>query len=481
MLYNLVYQIPYTKRRANNMCNFCLNDDEMCLVKEWALLHKNTSKIDNELYQKHAVKRGLRNQDGRGVLAGLTRIGEVQSYYINAGDLVPKEGKLIYRGIDINDLTAGFISENRFGFEETAFLLNFGKLPSENELASFKTILSKKRKLPEHFVRDTIMRSPSKNMLNVLAKSVLALYSYDDNADDTSLENLIRQSIELIARFPLLAVYGYNAYRHYHGEDSFIIHNPDPNLSTAENILKMLRFDSKYTDSEAKLLDLILVLHAEHGGGNNSSFTTHVVSSSGTDTYSVIASALGSLKGPKHGGANKKVSAMFRDIKENVKDLKDEDELKYYLNKILDKQAFDNSGLIYGIGHAVYTISDPRTEIFKKHVKNLAKEKGLEDTYNLYATIERLAPELIYAKKNTLRKVSANVDFYSGFAYSMLGIPEELFTPLFAVARITGWCAHRMEEVSNDSRLIRPAYRGVERANTYIKMKDRNDSYELQK
>ncbi len=455
------------------MCDFCLNNDEKCLIKSWAKLHEESSVIDKTLYQKYDVKRGLRNADGRGVLAGLTRIGEIQSYYIDGGELIPKDGKLIYRGIDINDLSQGFISEGRFGFEETVFLLNFGKLPNKDELESFKTILGKKRNLPEHFVRDTIMRSPSKNMLNVLAKCVLALYSYDENADDTSIENLMRQSIELIARFPLLAVYGYNAFRHYHGEDSFIIHNPDPKLSTSENILRMLRFDTKYSDSEAKLLDLILVLHAEHGGGNNSSFTTHVVSSSGTDTYSVIASALGSLKGPKHGGANKKVIDMFRDIQKNIKDTKDEDEIRAYLNKILDKEAYDKTGLIYGIGHAVYTVSDPRTLIFKKHVKNLAKEKGYEDVFDLYETVENLAPELIYQKKNPLRKVSANVDYYSGLAYAMLGIPDELFTPLFAVARIAGWCAHRMEELTNSPRIIRPAYRSVEAKKNYIALGDR--------
>lgn len=460
------------------MCDFCLNTEETCLIKDWSKLHEASSKIDKELYQKYDVKRGLRNADGRGVLAGLTRIGEIQSYYIDEGELVPKAGRLIYRGIDIEDLTQGFISENRFGFEETAFLLNFGRLPLPEELENFQKILGKKRKLPEHFVRDTIMRNPSKNMLNVLAKCVLALYSYDDMADDTSVENLIRQSIELIARFPLLAVYGYNAYRHYQGDDSFIIHNPDPELSTAENILRMLRFDTKYTDSEAKLLDLILVLHAEHGGGNNSSFTTHVVSSSGTDTYSVIAAALGSLKGPKHGGANKKVTDMFKDIQEHVRDIRDEGEVRNYLNKILNKEAYDKSGLIYGIGHAVYTVSDPRAVIFKNHVRNLAIEKGYEETFELYDMIERIAPELIYAKKHAVRKVSANVDYYSGFAYTMLGIPEELFTPLFAVARITGWCAHRMEELTNSPRIIRPAYRSVETKKQYVSLNERTPAAE---
>ncbi len=455
------------------MSDSCLNKEEKLLLENWSKLYEKSPEIDKTLYQKYDVKRGLRHADGRGVLAGLTRIGEVQSFDTDSGKVVPKDGQLIYRGIDIKDLIQGFTSNNRFGFEETAFLLNFGKLPTENELKIFTSILGKKRKLPEHFVRDIIMRNPSKNILNVLAKCVLELYNYDDSADNTSVGNLIRQSIELISRFPLLAVYGYNAYRHHHRDDSFIIHNPRSELSTAENILRMLRFDSKYSDSEAKLLDLILVLHAEHGGGNNSSFTTHVVSSSGTDTYSVIASALGSLKGPKHGGANKKVSDMFRDMQKNIKDIQDRDEIRNYLNKILNKEAFDRTGLIYGIGHAVYTISDPRAVILKEHVKNLAEEKGYKDIFNLYETVGSLSPELISAKKNGAKKVSTNVDYYSGFAYTMLGIPEELFTPLFAIARVTGWCAHRIEELTNRPRIIRPAYKSVESKKSYISLAER--------
>ncbi len=455
------------------MSDFCLNKDEKLLLRNWSELYEQSPKIDKDLYIKYDVKRGLRHADGRGVVAGLTRIGDVQAFNMVSGKVVPKDGQLIYRGINIQDLIQGFTSDNRFGFEETAFLLNFGKLPTENELRLFNSILGKKRKLPEHFVRDIIMRNPSRNILNVLAKCVLELYNYDDNADDTSVENLIRQCIELISRFPLLAVYGYNAYRHHYRKESFIIHNPISELSTAENILRMLRFDSKYTDSEAKLLDLILVLHAEHGGGNNSSFTTHVVSSSGTDTYSVIASALGSLKGPKHGGANKKVSDMFRDMQENVKDITDRDEVKHYLNKILNKEAFDKTGLIYGIGHAVYTMSDPRAVILKEHVRNLAEEKGYQDIFQLYETVGDLSPELLSAKKGGAKQVSTNVDYFSGLAYTMLGIPEELFTPLFAIARITGWCAHRIEELTNRPRIIRPAYKGVESPKSYIGLAER--------
>ncbi len=455
------------------MSDSCLNKEEKLLLKNWSELYEKSPEIDTDLYIKHDVKRGLRHTDGRGVVAGLTRIGDVQAFDIVSGKVVPKAGQLIYRGINIQDLIQGFTSDSRFGFEETAFLLNFGKLPTENELRLFNSILGKKRELPEHFVRDIIMRNPSRNILNVLAKCVLELYNYDDNADDTSVENLIRQCIELIARFPLLAVYGYNAYRHHYGKESFIIHNPISELSTAENFLRMLRFDSKYTDSEAKLLDLILVLHAEHGGGNNSSFTTHVVSSSGTDTYSVIASALGSLKGPKHGGANKKVSDMFRDMQENIKDITDRDEVKHYLNKILDKEAFDRTGLIYGIGHAVYTISDPRAVILKEHVRNLAEEKGYQDIFQLYETVGDLSPELLSAKKGGVKQVSTNVDYFSGLAYTMLGIPEELFTPLFAIARITGWCAHRIEELTNRPRIIRPAYKGVESQKSYIGLAER--------
>ncbi|MDD6734815.1 MAG: citrate/2-methylcitrate synthase [Clostridiales bacterium] len=433
----------------------------------------NNSRINPELYDKYEVKRGLRYKSGRGVLTGLTEIGEVKSYTIDDGEMIPCEGKLYYRGYDIEDIVKGFTEDNRFGFEEVLYLLIFGEQPGESELADFCKVLADYRTLPTSFVRDIIMKAPSSDMMNTLARSVLTLYAYDDRADDTSVDNVLRQSLQLIALFPLLSVYGYQAYNHYQKGHSLYIHTPPADLSTAEVILYTLRPDKKYTELEAKLLDICLVAQAEHGGGNNSTFTTHVVSSSGTDTYSSVAASLGSLKGPKHGGANKKVVQMFDDIKEHVKDWTSENEVKEYLTKILNKEAFDKSGLIYGIGHAVYSLSDPRTKILKKYVGPLAKEKGKEKEMALYEMVENIAPTLLKEKRN--RPVSANVDFYSGFVYSMLGLPLELYTPIFAIARIAGWSAHRLEELMSTSKIVRPAYKNVASHKEYIPMSERND------
>ena len=430
-------------------------------------------KIDPELYGKYQVKRGLRDLDGKGVLVGLTEIGEVHSYIIDEGETVPVPGRLIYRGIDIKDIVNGFISDGRFGFEEITYLLLFGDLPNKESLEDFNKLLAFHGKLPEDFARRVILKTPSKDIMNVLARSLLALYSYDENADDVSIKNVLKQCIRLIAWFPSLAVYGYQAYKHYHGNQSLYIHSPRPDLSTAENILYMLRPDNQYTELEAKLLDLALVLHAEHGGGNNSSFVTHVVTSTGTDTYSVMAAAIGSLKGPKHGGANIKAVEMLEDMKENVRDWEDDEEIESYLTKILKKEVFDQMGLIYGIGHAVYSISDPRTVILKEFIAKLAVEKDLEEEFNFYQNIERLAPGVI-AKYNKMYKIlSANVDFYSGFVYRMLGIPLEMFTPIFAISRISGWSAHRIEEIVNTGKIIRPAFKSVATRRDYIPLGQR--------
>lgn len=431
------------------------------------------SKINPELYGKYEVKRGLRDISGKGVLAGLTNISKIVSYITRDNDVIPCEGRLLYRGICIEDIVNGFISDNRFGFEEVCFLLLFGYLPNEQEYNRIRDVLAEYTVLPSGFVRDTIMNAPSCDMMNALAKSVLTLYSYDDRADDISIPNVIRQSLQLIARFPLLAVYSYQAYMHYYHKKSLFIHAPQKEMSIAENILHMLRPDSSYTSAEAQILDLALVLHAEHGGGNNSTFTTHVVTSSGTDTYSAVAASLASLKGPRHGGANIKVVQMFEDIKANVKDWNDDEEIYAYLERILSKEAFDKSGLIYGIGHAVYSLSDPRAVIFKGYVEKLAGEKGMEDEYMLYSKVEKLAPAAISNVRKMYKGVSANVDFYSGFVYKMLNLPVELFTPLFAVARIAGWSAHRVEEIISAGKIIRPAYKSVLQQREYVKMKDR--------
>ena len=442
-------------------------------IKKLDKICENNSRIDPNLYSKYKVFRGLRDLEGKGVLTGLTEISEVYAKKEVDGKLIPCHGQLFYRGINIEDLVKGFIKEDRFGFEETAYLLLLGELPNKEQLEEFSEILASYRSLPTSFVRDIIMKAPSFDMMNTLARSVLTLYSYDENPNDISISNVLRQSLQLISIFPLLSVYGYQAYNHYHNEESLIIHTPNTTLSTAENILYMLRQDSKYSKLEARILDLALVLHAEHGGGNNSSFTTHVVSSSGTDTYSVIAAALGSLKGPKHGGANIKVMQMFKDMKENVHDWEDEEEIAMYLNALLNKEAFDKSGLIYGIGHAIYSVSDPRAKVFKGFVKKLSEEKGLTKEYNLYETVERLAPKVIAKNRKTYKGVSANIDFYSGFVYSMLGLPEELYTPIFAMARIVGWSAHRIEELINADKIIRPAYMNVLERRPYVEIDKR--------
>jgi len=429
--------------------------------------------IEPELYTRYDVKRGLRDINGKGVLAGLTDISEVCSTKEVDGEIVPCEGQLFYRGINVKNLVNGFIKDNRFGFEETVYLLLFGYLPNKTQLAEFTSMLCNFRTLPVNFTRDVLMKSPNNDMMNMLARSVLTLYSYDDNPNDISIPNVLRQCLELISLFPVISVYGYQTFSHYKNGESLVIHNPNPKLSTAENILYMLRPNSKYSELEARILDMALVLHAEHGGGNNSTFTTHVVTSSGTDTYSTIAASLGSLKGPKHGGANIKVVQMFEDMMFNVKDWEDEDEVKNYLKNLLNRKAFDNAGLIYGIGHAVYSISDPRAEIFKKFVNKLAVEKGYQKQFGLYSMVERLAPEVIAEQRKIYKGVSANVDFYSGFIYKMLGIPNELFTPLFAMSRIVGWSAHRIEELLNASKIIRPAYKSVSERREYIDLANR--------
>lgn len=453
------------------MGNIIQIEDE--ILKKLSRKAQENNKIDTELFTKYQVKRGLRDIDGRGVLVGLTEIGDVRSYIVEENEMVPMPGKLFYRGVDISDIVNGFMKNESFGFEETCYLLLFGNLPTRQELKDFENLLSEYRNLPDDFVRDMILKMPSKDIMNSIARSVLAFYSLDDSAEDTSIENVLRQCLILIACFPLMAVYGYQACTHYHDNNSLFIHSPQPGLSTAENILHMLRSDSQYTKLEAALLDLALVLHAEHGGGNNSTFVTHVVTSSGSDTYSVMAAALGSLKGPRHGGANIKVVQMFDNIKQNIKDWTDDREVEEYLMKILNKEAFDGSGLIYGIGHAVYSVSDPRAVIFKEHVAKLAKEKGLENEYNLYSKIEKLAPEIVGKIRKMYKGVSANVDFYSGFVYRMLDIPPELFTPIFAISRISGWSAHRIEEIVNAGKIIRPAYKNVVKRKGYIDIEER--------
>jgi len=442
-------------------------------IIELANLCKKNNAIDPELYAKYEVKRGLRDISGKGVLTGLTEISEILSYTLVDNEYVPCEGKLYYRGVDIEEIIQGFIDDERFGFEEITYLLIFGELPTKEQLDSFNLLLEKYRDLPTSFVRDVIMKKPSKDMMNTLARSVLMLYSYDDKADDITIENVLRQCLQLIARFPLLSVYGYQAYKHYHGGKSLVIHPPKKGLSTAENILRMLRPNKKFTKLESKILDIALVLHAEHGGGNNSTFTTHVVTSSGTDTYSTVAASLGSLKGPRHGGANIKVVQMFEDMKEKIKDWEDEEEISTYISNILNKKAFDKSGLVYGMGHAVYSISDPRANVLKKFVKSLSEEKGMDKEFALYEKVERLAPQIISKERKIYKGVSANVDFYSGFVYHMLDLPIELYTPIFAIARISGWSAHRLEELNNAGKIIRPAYKSVSKHSPYVPLDKR--------
>ena len=442
-------------------------------IEELALKCETNNAIDKELYTKYEVKRGLRDLNGKGVLAGLTNISDVCATKIVDGVSVPCAGNLYYRGYNIKDLVSGFLEAKHFGFEEIAYLLLFGELPNQKELENFKDMIADRRMLPPNFVRDVIMKAPSRDMMNSITRSILQLYSYDDKADDTSIPNVLRQSLNLISQFPMLMVYSYLAYNYRMGEDLYI-YAPKKELSMAENILMMLREDRQYTELEAKILDMALVLHMDHGGGNNSTFTTHVVTSSGTDTYSAIAASIGSLKGPRHGGANLKAQGMFDNIKKSVKDWTNEDEIREYLRLILDKKAFDKTGLIYGMGHAVYTISDPREKILKSYAQKLASEKGLDEEFALYDRVERIAGEEIMTHRKMLKPVCANVDFYSGFVYTMLNIPEELFTPIFAIARITGWSAHRLEELLNAGKIIRPAYKYVGQHTEFHDRDDRN-------
>lgn len=439
-----------------------------------AKMNEQADMIATELFTKYDVKRGLRDLNGKGVLAGLTRISDVRANKIVDGVQIPLHGELFYRGYNVKDLVAGFTKDNRFGFEEVTYLLLFDKLPNQKELDDFRELLSFYRNLPTSFVRDIIMKAPSKDMMNTLARSVLTLYSYDDRADDTSLPNVLRQCLQLISLFPLLSIYGYQAYSYYHDGRSLYIHSPQPELSAAENILYILRPDSTYTPLEARILDIALVLHMEHGGGNNSTFTTHVVTSSLTDTYSVIAAAIGSLKGPRHGGANIKVVQMFEEMKKVLNDWTDEEEVGDYLLKLLRKEAFDHAGLIYGVGHAVYSKSDPRAVIFKSFVEKLSEEKGLQKEFALYSLVERLAPEVIAKERQIYKGVNINVDFYSGFVYHMLGLPMELYTPIFAMARISGWSAHRMEELANNGKIIRPAYKPIGADHPYVDISSRS-------
>jgi len=433
---------------------------------------KKNNLIDPEFYTKYDVKRGLRNENGTGVLVGLTEIGNVHGYISDGGERIPDEGKLTYRGIDVMEIVDGFQREDRFGFEEVCYLLLFGELPNKSSLLKFERILGECRTLPDGFTEDMILKFPSNNIMNKLQRTVLATYSFDNNPDDTGVKNILRQSIELIARIPTMIAYGYQAKTHYYDNQSLFLHSPRPELSTAENILYMIRSNNDYSRTEAEVLDLALVLHAEHGGGNNSAFATHVVSSTGTDTYSAIAAAVGSLKGPKHGGANIKVLGMIEDIKSNVKDWGNTAEIREYLIKILNKKAFDGAGLIYGMGHAIYTLSDPRSVLLKEKALDLAKEKGRTDEFNFYRNIENLSIELFRELKGN-NAICANVDFYSGFVYDMLNIPRELYTPLFAAARVPGWCSHRIEQVVSEPKIIRPAYKNVRNMQEYVSLINR--------
>ncbi len=431
---------------------------------------KTTPKFTEETYRQNNVMRGLRDQNGTGVITGLTDISDVIAK--KNGEPIP--GELYYRSIDVKKIIEGYNDQNRCGFEEITYLLLFGKLPNQKELKEFNELLVTYRKLPKNFVRDVIMKSPSKDIMNSIARSILMFYSYDNNALDNSIDNVLRQCLTLVSVMPMFAVYGYNAHLHYNENKSLVIHKPKPKLSIAENVLHMLRPDGTFSELEAKVLDIAFILHAEHGGGNNSTFTTHVVTSAGTDTYSAITAAICSLKGPRHGGANIKVMDMFADIKKHVKDWNDKQELREYLTKILNGEVFDKAGLIYGMGHAVYTVSDPRAEVFKGFVEQLAKEKGMQKVFKLYNNVEEISKQLIMERKRTFKPVSANVDFYSGFVYNMLGLPIELFTPMFAVARMSGWAAHRIEEILNNGKIIRPAYVSTNGRKEYKKIEDRD-------
>ena len=443
------------------------------LIKKYADYCESAATIVPNQYTQYDVKRGLRDLNGKGVLVGLTEISDVCATKIVNGESVPADGELYYRGYNGKDLIKGDGEANHDGFEECTYLLLFGKLPNKDELHEFKDLLGFYHNLPKYFVRDVIMKAPSSDIMNALAKSVLTMYSYDNRADDISIPNVLRQCIQLIALLPELSVYSYQAYNHYTKGNSFFIHNPKPEYSTAENLLHILRPDSSFSPLEAKLLDTALILHMEHGGGNNSTFTTHLVSSSGTDTYSAIAAAIGSLKGPRHGGANIKVIKMFEDMKQHVRDWNDDEEITRYLEDLLNKRAFDHSGLIYGMGHAVYSLSDPRAVIFRSYVEQLSAEKHRSDEFALYSNVERLAPQVIAKERKIYKGVSTNVDFFSGFAYDMLGLPVELYTPIFAVARIAGWSAHRLEELSYNNKIMRPAYKYVGDHTEYIPFEER--------
>ena len=441
-------------------------------ILKWTKMCES-QKIPGELYTKYEVNRGLRDVNGNGVLTGLSNISNVTAKKIVDGVEIPVEGKLFYQGIDVEDIVAGFLKEKRFGFEETIYLLLFGKLPNKQELGEFCAALVEYRSLPTNFTRDVIMKAAGRDMMNSIARSVLTLYNYDDQADDLSIPNILRQCLQLISVFPRLAVYGYHSYRYYEHKESLIIHLPNPQMSYAENILYMLRADQKFTELEARILDLSLVLHADHSGGNNSTFAIHVVGSTDTDAYSAMAAALGSLKGPKHGGANNKVMGMMNDLQKNVKDTKDQAQVADYLNKLLNKEAYDKAGLIYGMGHAIYSVSDPRAVVFEGFVKELSKQNGRQDEYELYAMIAEMAPKIIAGKRKMFKGVSANIDFYSGFVYDMLGLPQELYTPIFAMARVAGWSAHLIEEHISGGRIIRPAYKSVAEPKAYIPLDER--------
>jgi citrate synthase len=448
-------------------------NESMEFLRGLCAIYNSHNRIDPQSFEKYKVKRGLRNADGTGVVAGLTLIGNVHGYLLDEGEKMPVEGVLTYRGINVGEIVAGCRAENRYGFEEVAFLLLFGCLPTQNQIEQFMELLGDLRKLPENFTEDMLIKAPSKDIMNKLAQATLALYSYDANPDDLSLENVLRQCIELIARFPIIVAHAYQVKKHYYDQKSMHIHFPKENLATAENFLRMIRSDKNYSQAEASLLDLALILHAEHGGGNNSAFATRVLSSSGTDTYSAIAAAIGSLKGPKHGGANYKVVAMLDDIKAHVRNWQNDAEVAAYLEKIIKKEAGDGSGLIYGMGHPIYTLSDPRAVLLKENAKLLAEEKEMLDEFLLIDAVERLTPEIFASVKGGTKEMCANVDLYSGFVYQMLNIPQELFTTLFAISRIVGWSAHRIEEIATGGRIIRPAYKSITPASKYISLSER--------
>lgn len=443
------------------------------LFEKLCQLSKDVYSIDSELYGKYSVKRGLRNSNGSGVLVGLTKVGDVHGYLLDEGEKIADEGVLRYRGINVNDIVEGCELDDRFGYEEVVYLLLFGSLPTESALNEFTQYLGTKRKLPTNFTEDMILKAPSGDIMNKLARSVLASYSYDNNPDEVSVENVLRQSFELIARFPAMIAHAYQAKSHYYDGKSLILHSPKEELSTAENFLHMMRPNNEYTKTEAHLLDLALMLHAEHGGGNNSTFTTHVLSSSGTDTYSAIAAAIGSLKGPKHGGANAKVMGMIDDFKANLTDITDEKQIREHIIKLYRKESYDHSGLVYGVGHAIYTKSDPRAVLLRKNAGILAKEKGMEDELHMYDLIAKNAIELFNEITGKQKDLAINVDFYSGFVYKMLNIPQEVYTPIFAMSRIAGWCAHRLEEIMVSDKIIRPAYKNVYKGKEYTSIKDR--------